>query len=141
MNQNVNIILKGLHTSVDENEDNIELIIPGMYYFRNGKHFVCYEETDEETGNVTKSVLKFTENYVDLIRRGANSSHLTFEKGKTHHSYYNTPMGDLFIGVCTNDIIFNSSDEASFNIEIFYSLEMNNQKVSDCNVQILIYSN
>lgn len=140
MDKDVFVTIKGIHTT-NNDSDNTEILIPGEYYFRNNKHFICYEEVSESNGEKSKSVMKISNNMVELIKRGSGSSHLIFEKDKKNYSLYNTGMGNLYLGVDTSDIqMITSEDERRIDVKINYSLEINQQKVSDCEVSIVVSS-
>lgn len=140
MDKDVFVTIKGIHTTNNDSDDT-EILIPGEYYFRNNKHFICYEEVSESNGEKSKSVMKISNNMVELIKRGSGSSHLIFEKDKKNYSLYNTGMGNLYLGVDTSDIqMITSEDERRIDVKINYSLEINQQKVSDCEVNIVVSS-
>lgn len=140
MDKDVFVTIKGIHTTNNDSDDT-EILIPGEYYFRNNKHFICYEEVLESNGEKSKSVMKISNNMVELIKRGSGSSHLIFEKDKKNYSLYNTGMGNLYLGVDTSDIqMITSEDERRIDVKINYSLEINQQKVSDCEVSIVVSS-
>lgn len=140
MDKDVFVTIKGIHTTNNDSDDT-EILIPGEYYFRNNKHFICYEEVSESNGEKSKSVMKISNNMVELIKRGSGSSHLIFEKDKKNYSLYNTGMGNLYLGVDTSDIqMITSEDERRIDVKINYSLEINQKKVSDCEVSIVVSS-
>ena len=140
MDKDVFVTIKGIHTTNNDSDDT-EILIPGEYYFRNNKHFICYEEVSESNGEKSKSVMKISNNMVELIKRGSGSSHLIFEKDKKNYSLYNTGMGNLYLGVDTSDIqMITSEDERRIDVKINYSLEINQQKGSDCEVSIVVSS-
>ena len=57
MNKRICIKIKGLHNvNSPEDEDIVEVIYPGTYYKRNGKHYIKYEEPVENS--TTKSHLR-----------------------------------------------------------------------------------
>ena len=140
MDKDVFVTIKGIHTTNNDSDDT-EILIPGEYYFRNNKHFICYEEVSESNGEKSKSVMKISNNMVELIKRGSSSCHINFEKDKKNYSLYNTGMGNLYLGVDTSDIqMITSEDERRIDVKINYSLEINQQKVSDCEVSIVVSS-
>lgn len=140
MDKDVFVTIKGIHTTNNDTDDT-EILIPGEYYFRNNKHFICYEEVSEPDGEKTKSVMKISNNMVELIKRGSSVLRLIFEKDKKNYSLYNTGMGDLYLCVDTSDIqMITSEDERRIDVKINYSLEINQQKVSDCEVNIVVSS-
>ena len=77
----------------------MEVITPGDYYFRNGKHFFLYEETAEGENETTRNMIKVTDNYMELTKKGSVSVHMIFECGKKHVTYYHTPYGSLLVGI------------------------------------------
>ena len=46
MTKDVLITIRGVHT-VDEEDNDVEMIVRGDYYQKNGKHYVLYEELIE----------------------------------------------------------------------------------------------
>ena len=140
MDKDVFVTIKGIHTANNESDDT-EILIPGEYYYRNNKHFICYEEVSESNGERSRSVMKISDNMVELIKRGSGSSHLIFEKDKKNYSLYNTGVGSLYLGVDTSDIqMVTSEDQRRIDVKLNYSLEINQQKVSECEVSIVVSS-
>ena len=49
MTKDVLVSISGLHTDVmqetEEENEAIEVVNPANYYFRNGKHYIVYDET------------------------------------------------------------------------------------------------
>ncbi len=134
MTKDVLITISGLQFEVDS-ENVLEIVSRGEYYFRNGKHFLIYEEISEEEQQVSKCVLKVSENVVELTKKGSTNVHLLFEKNKSNMTYYNTPFGELILGVATRDIdLFVSED--SLDLRLNYTLDMNYQHVSECELTV-----
>ena len=134
MTKDVLITISGLQFEVDT-ENVLEIVSRGEYYFRNGKHFLIYEEISEEEQQVSKCVLKVSENVVELTKKGSTNVHLLFEKNKSNMTYYNTPFGELILGVATRDIdLFVSED--SLDLRLNYTLDMNYQHVSECELTV-----
>ena len=49
MNKDVLIHVRGLQMmNVGDDQEPIEIIVPGQYYFRNGSHYLRYEEILDE---------------------------------------------------------------------------------------------
>ena len=136
--KNVNVIINSIHNS-EHSEDIMQVNAEGTYYNKNGKHYICYEETDNESGEVSNNLLKIWENNVEMIKRGAGATRLHFEAGKLNNAYFQTIMGKLFVGVDTKHIkIIEENDRLQVTIE--YSLIIEEEKASDCIVDILIKS-
>lgn len=140
MKKEVLIAIAGLQFEVDE-DAALEVISPGEYYYRNGKHYVLYEELQEDEngikGGITKNTLKFTENSVELRKSGFNNVVMTFETGKSTLTCYQTPVGSLMIGIDTSSIKVQKL-EAGIVIDICYNLDINYSHVSECAIRIKI---
>ena len=75
------IILKisGLHETDGDQDAPIETMTPAQYYFKNGKHYVVFEEILEGLEGEIKSTIKFTEDQVELLRNCATSTRMVFQ--------------------------------------------------------------
>lgn len=141
MTKDVIISIAGLQYEVDE-EEAVEIISRGEYYYRNDKHYVRYEELTEESGipgKVTNCTLKISEDRIDLMKKGANNVHMIFERDKSNLTYYNTPFGDLMLGIHTNTIDI-KEDDSLIEVTLTYGLDINYGHVSDCTLSIKIHS-
>lgn len=140
MKREVLIAIAGLQFEVDEDEA-LEVISPGEYYYQNGKHYVLFEELQEdekgEKGGITKNILKFSEDSVELRKSGFNNVVMTFETGKKTVTCYQTPVGNLMIGIDTNLVRVTQLPEGTV-IDIYYALDINYSHVSDCAIKIKI---
>lgn len=75
MTNKVRVRIEGLHTVVmDVESDNVELITFGKYAKKGGKHYIKYDELDENSDKVVKNLLKISENEVELVSRGSKST-------------------------------------------------------------------
>ena len=65
MTKDVLVSISGLHTDVmqeaEEENEAIEVVNPANYYFRNGKHYIVYDEPVEGVSGTIKNKLKITE--------------------------------------------------------------------------------
>ena len=61
MEKEVLIHVKGLHMmDTPEGDEPIEIVVPGEYYFRNGSHYLRYEEMLDEQGDPTINYIKIS---------------------------------------------------------------------------------
>ena len=116
MTEDILISVRGLHTldieQEEEETDELEMTMPGKYYFRNGKHYVLFEETDEESQSVVKNRFNLS-------------------------SWYGTPVGDVQLGIEVTDMqLMEGEDEIEMNVA--YALEMNSEHVSDSRIRLRI---
>lgn len=140
MEKDVFITIKGVHT-VDGDSDETELIIPGTYYYRDGKHFICYEEANEQTGEISKCLMKIGSTSIEMIKRGSHATHIVFEKDKKYYTNMKTEMGIFSMAMDTKEVyVQGTKEDRTIEATICYGLEMNEQKVSDCQVKIVVSS-
>ena len=137
MTKEVLVSVKGLQVSPDTGEDTVEVIAPGEYYFKNGKHYVLYNEVEEGTNEVTKNIIKFSKDYMEVTKKGTSSVHMIFETNKKNVTYYYTPYGSLHIGLDAKEINV-SEEENEISAKSVYGLEINYEHVADCNISIMI---
>ena len=57
MDKEVLIHVRGLQTmDADGEQEPLEIVVPGQYYFRNGSHYLRYEEVMEDFAEPTVSM-------------------------------------------------------------------------------------
>ncbi len=141
MKKDVLVSIKGLlYTPDEENKDDqrIETLTRGTFYNKANKNFVTYEESlDGE--EIIKSMLKFDEHSLELTKKGKYNVHMIFEEGKKNYTNYNTPFGDLLIGIDTEFIKYKEADD-EINMIISYDMEMNYSHVARCEIDMKIQS-
>lgn len=160
MTENVLITIKGCHRIDGEDQEPVITRAKGKYAFRNGHHYVRFEEVMQEdsegsrnrgkpeagngradyfgdAGSKTKSMVKFAENYLCVTRDGVYSNRMEFEEGRRRYTRYQTPMGTLEFEVETNAI---SYEENSRHIEIIvdYTLHSDSCKIQDSRVVVTV---
>ena len=60
-----------------------------------------------------------------------------YEKDKINMTQYETPYGEMMIGVFTKDFQFEEQDE-KITVHVNYALDINGDPVADCNIDIKI---
>lgn len=138
MTKDVLISIRGFQI-VDDDDDAqpVELIAPGQYYCRNGKHYVLYDEVDEDDGRITKNRIKIQNDYVGITKKGVSNTNMIFEKNKKNVTCYETPYGNLMLGINANQIDLKETED-SIDVKVGYILDVNYEPVADCNIQISI---
>lgn len=137
MTKEVIVSIKGLQDATDGDKDSVELVSYGKYEKEDSYHKVTYDEVDEEEQQITKVTLLANEEHVEIIRSGHTNVNMVFVNNQKTTSCYETPYGNLALGLYTNRIEFSETEEL-LEIELAYSLDMNNQPVSDNKVNIRI---
>lgn len=140
MTKDVLISISGLHTDNAEAPGNepIEVVSPASYYLKNGKHYVLYEEPVEGSLGVVKNKVKITgDSRLEIIKSGISNTHMVFENKRIHVTEYETPYGNLMIGIHTKKIEM-KEQEKEINVQVQYALDMNDEKVADCTIKMNI---
>ncbi|BCN28818.1 DUF1934 domain-containing protein [Anaeromicropila herbilytica] len=136
MTKDVLVSVAGLQFEVDQDAP-IEVITTGEYYFKNQKHFVLYEEILDGYSEVTKNTVKVSDKQVEIMKKGSSNVHMIFEENKKNMTYYNTPFGELLIGIHTT-LIDVKEEEDNIQIKIEYILDVNYNYISNCEITIHI---
>ena len=138
MTKDVLITIRGVHT-LDHEDNDVEMIIRGDYYQKNGKHYILYEEILEGAEERVKNVIKISPSSMDIIKRGVTNSRMLFEKNKKNLSCYSTPVGNLVIGIQANHF-YVEEQENSIKVNVDYSLDINYEHMSDCRICVDVQS-
>lgn len=136
MKKEVLISISGLQYEIDKDEA-VEVISVGDYYYRNDKHYIVYDEIIEDVEGTASCTMKLNKHQVDIIKRGSSNVHMVFEEGIKNATFYQTPFGELQVGILTNKINL-IEEEDKIIAEINYALDINYAHVSDCEIKIKI---
>lgn len=134
MTKNVLISLKG--TQYSEGETNIEIIYTGVYFYKNNMHYIGYEEISDD-GDKTRNTIKLGKGYVEITRRGIVESEMKFIENVTTGTLYRTPYGSINMDIFTEilDVLIR---ENNIRIKMKYSLAMDGEKGTECDMEIRI---
>ena len=91
--------------------DAVETSQAAQYFKRNDSHYLLYEEDIEGFDGTCKSRIKFRDNMLELTRQGAVEMHMIFEENKRHVVPYNTPYGQLLLGIETRRVQVEEQEE------------------------------
>lgn len=143
MTKEILLKISGLQFTADNDESNepepVEIITPGEYYLKNGKHYILYDEYMEGFGTVTKNVLKLQENSLEITKRGTANVHMLFEKDKKNMTCYTTPYGSMMIGIDACNIEIRESEEEIY-AQVRYALDINYEYLAECTIHLLVQS-
>lgn len=145
MDKNVQISITGIQ---DDGKQTGEITsnLTGLYYLKNNKHYIMYEEymDDGNAESVTSNTLTISYDSlrgyhrVDLIKKGCQHSHLSFALGEKYAGSYNTPYGTFLMVVDTTAMdIAISGKEIKLDIE--YELYINDEYISHNRILINIH--
>ena len=136
MKRDVLVYVRGIQYMADAPEDEeeqpIELVVPGTYTVDNDVELIEYDEIFEGFENYpAKNRVELRENSLEVHKTGAAEVDMVFEPGKMNISYYTTPYGTLEMGISTMSVHM-ERDEENIIIRTEYALAMNNELVADC---------
>ena len=134
MNQDVLVKICGLQI-VEETGDNVEVLAQGKHYVKKDKHYILYDEIEDESDLKTSNIIKFNNNMVEIIRKGAMGGKLVFQENTRNQSLYSTPIGDMFIEILTENITVNES-ENDVDLKVKYQIYIDGNKISDNEIAI-----
>lgn len=145
MTKDVLVSISGLHLNVDEElpmqeDDAIEVVTPANYYWKNGKHYILYDEVTEGNAGITKNKIKITgDSCVEILKNGVSATHLIFEKNKKNLTYYQTPYGQMLVGIHTKNMEICVAEER-IEVAVDYELDVNYEPLADCKIKMNIIS-
>lgn len=146
MTKDVLVSISGLHNSVydernegvSEGEGPIEIITPATYYYKNGKHYVIFEEMVEGFSDVVRNKIRITENEkLEIMKSGITDTNMIFEKDRINMTPYKTPYGEMLVGTHTYRMD-TEVQEKEIRVQTEYALDINGEKAADCEIQIKI---
>ena len=140
MTKDVLVTISGLQVMQQESGmEPVDLITPGDYYKKNGRHYVIYDEIMEGFEGVTKNIIKIRDDCVDITKKGLTNVHMVFEKDKQNMTCYETPFGSLMVGINAKSIHVREQ-ENDISLDLEYSLEINYEHLADCTIKMEIRS-
>lgn len=138
MDEKYIISIKGMqeYNNEDENTD-VSLTTEADFEQQDGVYFIDYEESEITGLEGTKTSIEIGKNYVSLLRNGSVNTQMLFMKDRKTSSYYNTPYGDLMIGIYTDNLDINVNGSGG-KVNVDYYLDINNSRTSKNNFEIEI---
>ena len=81
MEKQVLVHVSGLHMMEgDGQEEPVEIVVPGEHYFRNGSHYVRYEEMLDDSNKPTVNYIKISPKGMEVRKKGLVNTHMVFEQ-------------------------------------------------------------
>lgn len=142
MEKDVLISIRGLQYLMDEEsgeQEPVEVMTTGSYYKKNGHHFLIYDEATEGFDMMTHNMIKFTENALEVRKRGLIDVHMIFEEDKKNISFYHTPYGMINMGVAATKVRMKETpDQIFYYTVLFPKLKFEKIKVGVKNANQLV---
>lgn len=139
MTKEVNLIIKGSQKYATHQDNDLKTKAAGEYYFRNGCHYVLYEEQAEGFTQSTKSMLKLKGDCLEMTRKGLVNTTMVFDRTKETATNYKTPFGEFFLGIHTRTLRV-LEEENAIRAEVEYTLSADGAHMADCRISIQISS-
>lgn len=145
MTQDVIVTISGLHISSDDqinqNENEpIEMMASAKYYFKNGKHYIIYDEMMEDFPEMVKNKVKITgDSQLEIIKTGLVNAHMVFENGKSNVTFYETPFGKMHTEMHTRCLDIKISED-QIDIDVDYRLDVGGEPAADSRIIMNIKS-
>ena len=132
MKKNVVITVRGLQRQTED--EPVEVISAGTYLRKDDTHYLSYEEADED-GKITKNRIKITPDSIEMTKQGGITTQMIFVKGQKHYACYETPFGELTLGMTTKQIKV-AEESGLLTVALRYDLEVNGTHMSECELDI-----
>ena len=100
----------------------VEITTQGVYEWTSEGYSLRFEELFDEGVRSMTTIRSDRDGCVTVIHRGDITTELTVEMGKRHNCHYNTPYGELLIGIDAIEI----ADELTENggtLKMIYSID------------------
>lgn len=139
MTKDILVSIKGLQFGENSGEEQLEVITKGSYFHKDGKHYIKYDEVVEGMDGRIQNLIKIKEDGMEVTKRGLSNVHMVFEENKKNVTYYDTPFGNLLVGIAaTNVNVDTQKDE--IDVQVDYALEINYEHLADCTISMNIKS-
>ena len=132
----VSVAVEGVQVDTAGERTVLRSAARGKYTARAGKHYVRYEDASLHDKAVP-TILKFHDQGLTLIRRGAVDMQLDFRLGEKTRSVYRTPYGnfDLLVECKKLDICF---AEGQGTVQAEYDMHLNDVLQSHNTLNVVI---
>lgn len=130
-------IIRIIDRHVQEGEEfSCELTTSGSLDYTPDGFTVIYNETDEELKGC-QTVLRCSENAIVMTRTGKYNTEIIIEKDRRHTCFYQTPFGELMMGVYTKNM-FTDMNENGGTLRFSYTIDFNNDLASENDLNITV---
>ncbi len=131
------ITIRDRHFSQNENDDDYgELRTKCQIGTDRDSIVIKYHET-LETVDDCETCLMINNDRITMMRNGKFRTGMIFEQGKRHVSCYETPFGEVMIGIYTN-AVFVDFDEDGGCLDFAYTIDSNGDLISENELKIIV---
>ncbi len=130
------IITIGDYHKVDGQTESSELTTTAEIYGKADDYYIIYNEQGEELQGCKTTVHVENASSVTVTRTGAYNTEMKMEKGKRTICAYNTPAGQIMMGVYTSSISSQYTEKKKTVLDFSYTLDFNNELLSENRIKI-----
>lgn len=140
MTKDILLTISGVHSDPKEagveDADSVTLRTNAKYYYKNNRHYVLYDERQEDN-SISHNTLVFKEDYMSLVKRGDIDARILLEPGKCNSNAYATGAGILQISMEGEEVLVEEKVNQIRAIAS-YKMHINDEHVADCKLSILL---
>lgn len=135
--KDVKISILGLQEYEDINPDCIELTTNGKLNITPYGYHLSYHESELTGMEGTLTSFEIHPGRIVLTRTGTTISEMVFEQGVRHLSLYETPYGQLEIGVFSR-VVESTLNEHGGEIHVRYAIDIDHQLAGESNISLKV---
>lgn len=139
MTEEVLVSIRGLQLLAQDEQDEVEVVTGGSYLYRDGRHYIRYEEVVEGMDGTICNLIRLDEHRMEVTKSGLTNVHMVFEKDKKNVTYYETPFGNLRVGIAATNIDVKDTGKR-IDVTVHYALDINYEHLADCTINMQIRS-
>lgn len=113
--------------SVQDEDEEIEVVTAGKFYKEDGYYYAVYEETEASGMEGTVTTLKINDEGFSLMREGSITTTMNFKRNNEEDVLYSTPHGGLCLKLRTREVKTNV-DENGGDINVEYDMIVGGQQ-------------
>ncbi len=129
------ITIADRHT-VQGQTENSELTTTAEIRGKANDYTIIYTEQSEELQGCKTTVHVENSSSVTITREGAYNTEMKMEKGRRTLCAYNTPVGQIMMGVFTTAVKSEYTEKKKTILDFSYSLDCNNELLSENKIKI-----
>ena len=138
MTKDVLLAIKGMqfgfNETTEESED-IEVITSGRYFEKGDHAYLMYDEILEGFSEPVSNLIRFSDSAIEVTKKGMINVHMVFEEGKQNLTDYQTPYGNIVIGINTHKVEVRQEKDV-IHLSADYGLDINYEFLSDCRISL-----
>ena len=129
----------GSQQGPDGIRDTIDMQAEGRHYYKNGLHYVLYDDDSVDEKQTAATVLKIGPDQLTLLRHGVVNQRQEFTLDHESHSQYQTPFGALELACYTHKLKIDYGT-VSGTVDVGYDLSVQGAHQSENTLHIEIAS-